>query len=116
MSAQSKKLAKSILVWMGLILPSAGWSGEKLMTRLSESSRIKNELSATVEKQGEEIERIKAVQEKRSITVDRIPLMDQKLDAVVEQSKENGRDIKDISAKLSRLEGKFDKSQALANP
>lgn len=115
MSDPNKKRIKSILVWAGLILPSLGWGGERIVSHLSEASRLKTDLSAKVQATAEELERVKAVQASRTPLLEKIPLMDQKLDEVRDQSKENGRELKIISERLARMEGAM-KAQALARP
>lgn len=85
------------------------------VSHLSEASRLKTDLSAKVQATAEELERVKAVQASRTPLLDKIPLMDQKLDEVRDQSKENGRDLKDISGRLARMEGAM-KAQSLARP
>jgi uncharacterized coiled-coil DUF342 family protein len=114
--AAIRKRWKSVVAIVLAVLPSIGWAGREIYCAYKECNDLKAKVIPKVDATVAELKDVRDEQKRRTEKIEQIPVIVEILKEVREQSRENGRDIKEMSAKLGRLEGKFEKAQAMAKP
>jgi hypothetical protein len=103
-----RKRWKSIIPIIVAVITSGGWAGREIYCAYKECNELKSAIIPKVDATAAGLADVKDEQRRRATAIERIPVIDERTARMEEQSRELAKEVKELRAGQSRIEGALD--------